>query len=144
MKTLGCECSLNRVLASCSFTPFRGHLGLRTFARILSDPRTRNIPLCLETPVYDSASGAKNSLATEGVGVWHTEVKVLNRVSGRMPSSGEGAGIGEPLEDEELETCRAEISAAVAQASKLVDGKGRKADGKGATRGAKKTKPGDD
>ncbi|KAI0757931.1 hypothetical protein C8Q74DRAFT_1373006 [Fomes fomentarius] len=79
-----------------SSIPVRGHLGLRTFARILSDPRTRDIPLVPETPAYDvpSTSGisaaARDRLAKEGMGVWHTEVSVLNRLSGR-PRAGKDA-----------------------------------------------------
>lgn len=94
----------------------RGHLGLRTFAHILSDPRTRDIPLVLETPAYDVPSGPRESLATEGMGVWRTEVAVLNRLAGR---SAEEVG-------EEIGEMRAEIADAVAKASKARDAKGKK------------------
>lgn len=96
----------------------RGHLGLRTFAHILSDPRTRDIPLVLETPAYDVPSGPRESLATEGMGVWRTEVAVLNRLAGR---SAEEAG------EEEIGEMRAEIAGAVGKASKARDAKGKKA-----------------
>ena len=40
-----------------------------TFAHILTDPRTQNMPLILETPNGDNSD------------VWHTEIDVLNRMS---------------------------------------------------------------
>ncbi|TFK79502.1 AP endonuclease, partial [Polyporus arcularius HHB13444] len=108
-----------------------GHLGLRTFAHILSDPRTRDIPLILETPAYDvptgSSAAARERLATEGMGVWRAEVSVLNRLSGRLTDESgeeeeaEGGGL-----ESELEAGRKEIANAVAKASKLRDGKGKK------------------
>ena len=36
-----------------------GHLTLRTFAHILSDPRTQDIPLVLETPAHDAGTASK-------------------------------------------------------------------------------------
>ncbi|RDX47718.1 AP endonuclease [Lentinus brumalis] len=122
-----------------------GHLGLRTFAHILSDPRTRDIPLILETPAYDvptgSSAAARERLATEGMGVWRAEVSVLNRLSGRLTDgSGEAEEAeGGRLEESELEAGRKEIADAVAKASKLRDAKGKKADGAG---GARKTNKG--
>ncbi|EPQ57706.1 AP endonuclease [Gloeophyllum trabeum ATCC 11539] len=46
-----------------------GFLGLRTFHHILTDPRTRGLPLVMETPQYDD------------VAVWQKELEVLNRLS---------------------------------------------------------------
>ena len=116
-------------VANAATRPPRGHLGLRTFAHILADPRTRDIPLVLETPAFDvPASGqvrsaaARDRLAKEGMGVWRTEVSVLNRLSG-----GQGQ-----LDENELEAYRTEVAAAVEMASKLRDAKGKKVDGKGA------------
>ncbi|KAF8886870.1 xylose isomerase-like protein [Gymnopilus junonius] len=48
-----------------------GHLGLQAFHHVLTNPRTQNIPLILETPTFD------NNRA-----VWGTEIAVLNRLSG--------------------------------------------------------------
>ena len=56
------------------------------------------------------------------MGVWRTEVSVLNRLSGGQGQLGES----------ELEACRVEVAAAVEMASKLRDAKGKKVDGKGA------------
>ncbi|RPD67489.1 AP endonuclease [Lentinus tigrinus ALCF2SS1-7] len=127
-----------------------GHLGLRTFAHILSDPRTRDIPLILETPAYDvpssGSAAARERLAAEGMGVWRTEVSVLNRLSGRLPISKENderdgkSQDGVALKERELEDCRAEIADAVAKASKLRDAKGKKAGGVGGARKGKKRK----
>ncbi|EIW61189.1 AP endonuclease [Trametes versicolor FP-101664 SS1] len=99
----------------------QGHLGLRTFAHILSDLRTRDIPLVLETPAYDvptgSSAAARESLATEGMGVWRTEVAVLNRLARRS---------AEEVGEEEIGEMRAEIAEAVVKASKVRDAKGKK------------------
>ncbi|KIP11588.1 hypothetical protein PHLGIDRAFT_27828 [Phlebiopsis gigantea 11061_1 CR5-6] len=62
-----------------------GHLGLQTFSNILNDTRTQDIPLILETPAYDTASGTqrKNQFKPgEGWDIWRTEVAVLNRLAG--------------------------------------------------------------
>ncbi|KAF8879993.1 hypothetical protein CPB84DRAFT_1851973 [Gymnopilus junonius] len=53
------------------FTANSGHLGLQAFHHVLTDPRTQNIPLILETPTFD------NNRA-----VWGTEIAVLIRLSG--------------------------------------------------------------
>ncbi|KAI0638661.1 xylose isomerase-like protein [Trametes polyzona] len=106
-----------------------GHLGLRTFAHILADPRTRDLPLILETPAYDvpaSSAAARESLATEGMGVWRTEVSVLNRLSGRNVAE-EGQKNARVVGEDELEEMREEIAAAVKKASALRDAKGKKA-----------------
>ncbi|KAI0746789.1 xylose isomerase-like protein [Daedaleopsis nitida] len=109
-----------------------GHLGLPAFAHILSDPRTRDIPLVLETPAYDvPVSGARTDrLAAEGMGVWRTEVSVLNRLSGRLPldaraDDDQTAG-AQKLTEDELEAWRVEIKEAVEKASKAKDAKGKK------------------
>ncbi|KAM5542445.1 hypothetical protein V8D89_003904 [Ganoderma adspersum] len=131
-----------------------GHLGLRTFAHVLSDPRTRDIPLILETPAYDapaSNSAGRDRLAWEGMGVWRTEVSVLNRLSGRYSSSSKSEG-QEPgiegeggIEESEYEAWRDEIHEVVKTASKARDAKGRKVDssGKKAKKG-KRRKGGED
>ncbi len=104
----------------------RGHLGLRTLAHILGDPRTRDIPLVLETPAYDvptgSSAAARESLATQGMGVWRAEVAVLNQLAGRSE---------EEVGEEEIGEMRAEIADAVKKASKARDVKGKKAAGGG-------------
>ncbi|KAI0355492.1 AP endonuclease [Trametes cingulata] len=109
-----------------------GHLGLATFARILADPRTRGIPLILETPAYDvpssGSAAARERLAAEGMGVWRAEVGVLNRISGRG-LLGEGHAEGEGVGENEMEEMRREIEDAVKKASKLRDAKGKKVDG---------------
>lgn len=46
----------------------RGSLGLTSFRHILSDDRTKNMPLILETPGFDL------------VQVWSKEIEVLNTV----------------------------------------------------------------
>ncbi|KAI1791074.1 AP endonuclease [Ganoderma leucocontextum] len=126
-----------------------GHLGLRTFAYVLSDPRTRDIPLILETPAYDapaSSSAAKDRLAREGMSVWRTEVSVLNRLSERLAvaakaEDGDPAQEGEgEIGESEYEAWRDEIQEAVKMASKARDAKGRKVDGSG--KKAKKAKKG--
>ena len=85
-------------------------------------------------------------MACEGMGVWRTEVSVLNRLSGRLVS-GAKADDGEPAQEEEgggeieegeYEAWREEIREAVKTASKARDAKGRKVDGAG--KKARKTK----
>lgn len=46
-----------------------GHIGISTFRHIVSDPRTQDIPLILETPTFE---------ATE---IWTKEISALNRLS---------------------------------------------------------------
>ena len=97
----------------------------------------RDIPLILETPAYDapaSTSAARDRLALEGMGVWRTEVSVLNRLSGRLFSAIEAdgeesrrEGDGE-IKESEYEAWREEILEAVKMASKARDAKGRKVD----------------
>ncbi|KAI0794369.1 xylose isomerase-like protein [Fomes fomentarius] len=139
-----------------------GHLGLRTFAHILSDPRTRDIPLVLETPAYDvpstsgSSAAARDRLAKEGMSVWRTEVSVLNRLSGRPRAGQSGSTEGDNgkdsvighanedakgrLEESELEGLKGEIADAVEKASKLKDGKGKKQGGGKGQGGKRKAK----
>jgi len=47
-----------------------GHIGLSGFHHVVSDKRTQNLPIVLETPSF------------EKVEVWAKEVEVLNRLSG--------------------------------------------------------------
>lgn len=46
-----------------------GHLGIATFRHIVSDPRTRDIPLILETPTFEATD------------IWTKEIAALNRLS---------------------------------------------------------------
>ncbi|EGN95779.1 hypothetical protein SERLA73DRAFT_162523 [Serpula lacrymans var. lacrymans S7.3] len=46
-----------------------GHLGLRAFHHIVTDPRLQNIPLVLETPSFETTE------------IWTKEIEVLNRLS---------------------------------------------------------------
>ncbi|KAJ3513133.1 hypothetical protein NLJ89_g3121 [Agrocybe chaxingu] len=48
-----------------------GHLTLQAFEHIVRDPRTRNIPLILETPSFEKAKE-----------VWGVEINVLGRLAG--------------------------------------------------------------
>ncbi|KAI0774657.1 xylose isomerase-like protein [Trametes elegans] len=113
-----------------------GHLGLRTFAHVLADPRTRDLPLILETPAYDvpagSSAAARDRLATEGMGVWRAEVSVLNRLSGRDLADEDdesGGDAANAVGGNEMAGLREEIEGAVKAASKLRDAKGKKASG---------------
>ncbi|KAL1693330.1 xylose isomerase-like protein [Schizophyllum commune] len=60
----------------------QGTLGLPAFHHILTDPRTQNMPLILETPNGDNSD------------VWHTEIDVLNRMSGMSTEEYEAAQEG--------------------------------------------------
>ncbi|KAG8900901.1 hypothetical protein FRC01_010004 [Tulasnella sp. 417] len=51
-----------------------GTLGLQAFRNIVNDPRTKGIPLVLETPGFDCEA------------VWRKELEVLNRISARPTS----------------------------------------------------------
>ena len=46
----------------------RGEVGLEAFSHIVSDPRTRNIPLILETPSHECKDGE----------VWRAEIAALH------------------------------------------------------------------
>ncbi|KAG2135187.1 xylose isomerase-like protein [Suillus bovinus] len=52
-----------------------GHIGISTFRYIVSDPRTQDIPLILETPTFE---------ATE---IWTKEISALNRLSNFVDTS---------------------------------------------------------
>jgi len=104
-----------------------GHLKLSTFAHILTDPRTRDIPLILETPAFDTPGSGGNDMD-----VWRKEVDVLNQLS--MVE-------GRVCEDVTLEGWRGEIAAVVKKASAAKDAKGkRRADGANTKQKAKKAK----
>ncbi|KZT02361.1 AP endonuclease [Laetiporus sulphureus 93-53] len=106
-----------------------GELGLTTFAHILSDPRTKDIPLILETPAFDTTT-------TPGGDVWRKEIEVLNRFSTLAKEK-----------DADLEGWTAEIAAVVKKASVATDAKGRKVStGKRKTRkrNAKKLEEGEE
>ena len=85
------------------------------------------------------------------MGVWRTEVSVLNRLSGRYSSSkseGQEPDLeGEQeIEESEYEAWRDEIHEAVKTASKARDAKGRKVDssGKKAKKGKRRKDDEDD
>lgn len=103
-----------------------GELGLAAFAHILADPRTRGLPLVLETPAYDEPG----RLGEQGMEVWRKEVEVLNRLAGA------GAGGG----GEDVEEWAREIGEVVGRASRKRDAKGRKDVGEGGGRGRTKGK----
>ncbi|GJE97725.1 AP endonuclease [Phanerochaete sordida] len=84
-----------------------GHLGLRAFAHIVNDARTRDIPLILETPAFAPAAGAQLRPG-EGWDVWSTEVRVLQRLAGAYERADETV---------DLEAWTDEIRAAVKKAS---------------------------
>ncbi|KAI0086241.1 xylose isomerase-like protein [Irpex rosettiformis] len=103
-----------------------GHLTLRTFAHVLSDPRTQDIPLILETPAHDSdeaKSKGKKSSESEGSRsteweVWKKEVEVLGRLAtlGRESEGSASASsnpIGEDERDRLLDEWTNELKAVV-------------------------------
>jgi AP endonuclease-1 len=47
----------------------RGKFAISTFCHILTDPRTQNIPLILETPSFEANE------------IWEKEIDVLNRIA---------------------------------------------------------------
>ena len=100
---------------------FSGELGLATFAHILADPRTRGLPLVLETPAYDEPGPGAARLGKEGMDVWRKEVEVLNRLAG------ENVGV------ERMAEWMAEIREVVRRASGERDAKGKQV-GRGRTR----------
>ncbi|KAK7694127.1 hypothetical protein QCA50_003703 [Cerrena zonata] len=98
-----------------------GHLTLSTFANIVRDPRTRHIPLILETPAFD---GPGSKLA-QGMDIWKKEVEILNRLS-RQDDADAG------VDDEKLEVWTEEIRNVVREASEGKDAKvGKETKGKG-------------
>ncbi|KAI0929317.1 hypothetical protein AcW1_006294 [Taiwanofungus camphoratus] len=106
-----------------------GQLGLATFARVLSDPRTRDLPLILETPAFDVPGSSGGLGASGGMDVWKKEVEVLNRLA---TTGREVRGAGR------LEEWAGEIGAAVKVASAARDAKGRKQEGQSKRRTRKK------
>ncbi|KAH9928083.1 xylose isomerase-like protein [Fomitopsis serialis] len=105
-----------------------GELGLSTFAHVLSDPRTRDLPLILETPAYDEPGTGASRLGKEGMDVWRKEVEVLNRVG-----SGEG-------EQGKMDVWTEEIQEVVENASTKRGAKGKSVKGKAG--GGRKRKTG--
>lgn len=73
MKTLDCTYHIPIIwvlsFSALVFYYFSGHLGISAFRHIVSDLRTQNIPLILETPMFD---------ATE---IWRKEISTLNNLS---------------------------------------------------------------
>lgn len=62
----------------------RGHLGLAAFSFIANDPRLKNLPLILETPISIPTSSKK---LEECPDIWRTEISVLNKLSEPETSS---------------------------------------------------------
>lgn len=73
MKILDCAYSIFIILvlpfSSLIYCCCSGQLGISAFRHIVSDSRTQNIPLILETPIFD---------ATE---IWMKEIYTLNHLS---------------------------------------------------------------
>lgn len=91
----------------------------------MSDPRTRHIPLILETPAFD---GPGSKLA-EGMDIWKKEVEVLHRLSSGLSASSE------------IERWTSEVKELVDEANKQNNSKTKKVAGTRSTRGGKKRKP---
>jgi len=92
----------------------RGHLGLRAFHHILTDPRVQHIPLVLETPSFELPET-----------VWMTEIEVLNRLSGiELEGEGEEEGV--------LQEMIEHVRSTVQDAEKTSGKKGKKGTTKGA------------
>ncbi|KAH9832888.1 AP endonuclease [Rhodofomes roseus] len=108
-----------------------GELGLATFAHVLSDPRTRDLPLILETPAYDEPGTSASRLGKEGMDVWRKEVEVLNRFGNGVHGEGEEAKMYDWTE---------EIREVVQAASRKHDAKGKSV--KGVEAGGRKRKAG--
>lgn len=53
----------------------RGHIGIGAFKHIVTDPRTKDLPLILETPGFDKMD------------IWTKEIDVLNRISASLSES---------------------------------------------------------
>jgi AP endonuclease-1 len=51
-----------------------GHLGIATFRHVVSDPRTQDIPLILETPTFEATD------------IWTKEISALNCLSNLVDS----------------------------------------------------------
>ena len=62
-------------LSAIFYRCFSGQLGMSVFRHIVTDLRTRNIPLILETPTFE---------ATE---VWKKEISILNCLSNLVDDS---------------------------------------------------------
>ncbi|EED80787.1 predicted protein [Postia placenta Mad-698-R] len=91
-----------------------GELGLAAFAHVLADPRTRYLPLILETPAFDTPGAGGGLGATGGMDVWRKEVEVLNRLATT------------PGNEKTHEAARQEIAAVVKVAAAARDAKGKK------------------
>ena len=101
-------------------TPLRrGTLGLPAFHHVLTDPRTQNMPLIRETPNGDNSD------------VWHTEIDVLNRMSGMSTDEFEAAQEG--LVEEIGEAVKRAVGAKVVKEKKAGKEKGKKAPAAGKT-----------
>ncbi|KAI0786179.1 xylose isomerase-like protein [Abortiporus biennis] len=96
-----------------------GHLKLSTFSHILTDPRTQNIPLILETPAFDGPGGT----LAEGMDIWKKEIEVLNKISLSTITSSSKTELNEG----ELETWQDEIEKVVNRVSAEKDAKTKKA-----------------
>ncbi|PCH37672.1 AP endonuclease [Wolfiporia cocos MD-104 SS10] len=101
-----------------------GQLSLQTFAHILADPRTQDLPLILETPAFDTPGSCVLG-ATGGMDVWQTEVAVLNHFASTSATQDDAGSAPEPSE-ERLREWAEEIRAAVKKASAAKDVRGKK------------------
>jgi AP endonuclease-1 len=94
---------LHPVPSHAHLYPSRGTLGIPAFSTILTDPRTQNIPLILETPSFEKPKE-----------VWGVEISVLNKLS-------EGAGRLEASEDGEEPGDKMKSPSAEVDSEKLVE-----------------------
>ncbi|KAL1677425.1 xylose isomerase-like protein [Schizophyllum commune] len=90
----------------------QGTLGLPAFHHILTDPRTQNMPLILETPNGDNSD------------VWHTEINVLNRMSGMSTEEFEAAQEG--MVEEIGGAVKRAVGEKAGKEKKVAKGKGKK------------------
>ncbi|CAL1705842.1 unnamed protein product [Somion occarium] len=106
-----------------------GYLSLSTFAHIVVDPRTKNIPLILETPAFDNPGPN----VSDGMDVWKKEVDILNRLSNCQDAE-------DDADAEKLDEWTEEIQEVVNEASAKKNARGGKVGSKAV--GKKKTSQG--
>ncbi|KAG9020820.1 hypothetical protein FS837_007872 [Tulasnella sp. UAMH 9824] len=104
-----------------------GTLGIQSFRNIVNDPRTKGIPLVLETPGFDCET------------VWRKEVEILNRISARPTGVSDEDCQEEVVAEEIRQTIRAAEQAGYGAKGKIP--KGRTSQGK-AAKGKKRKKSG--
>ncbi|KAG8945984.1 hypothetical protein FRC04_012102 [Tulasnella sp. 424] len=106
-----------------------GTLGIQSFRNVVNDPRTKGIPLVLETPGFDCET------------VWRKEVDVLNRISARPADTSAEESQDDVIVEEIREAIRAAEEAGYGAKGKVP--KGRSSQGK-TTKGKKRKKSGRD